>query len=114
MPPEISKLLVAPPAFEQALRVAPPVLPAAEERSTPPQKPPPLADLEVAVAALQKYFERVQAQLQFRTDDQSGRLVVSVVDTRDGTLLRQWPSEVVLRIAQHLDEYQAHLIQETV
>lgn len=98
-------------------RAAAPVSPAATNTATPAPAPEPsgsAAELAQAVAELARRFEaQTQTDLQFRLDREAGRLVVSVVDSRDGTVLRQLPSEVVLRIARHLEQFQAHLIEET-
>lgn len=113
MIPDVSSVMTVPPAVEQVRHVSLPGGKSAES-GAPAQSPEPVLDLDTAVQAVQQHFDRMQAQLQFRTDESSGRLVVSVVDSRDGTLLRQLPSEVVLRIAQQLDEYQARLVEEMV
>ncbi len=46
------------------------------------------------------------AALDFRIDDDTGRLVVSVIDRSSGDVLRQIPSEEALRIAHHLQQTQ--------
>lgn len=46
------------------------------------------------------------SSLQFRIDQDSERLVVSLLD-QDGKVIRQVPSEVVLRIAQRIEQIQA-------
>ena len=51
-------------------------------------------------------------QLSFRVDDEHGRVIVTVQDRRDGTVLRQIPSEEVLRISRMLDASAANLVQE--
>jgi flagellar protein FlaG len=42
--------------------------------------------------------------LQFRVDDESGRVIVSVRDSATGELIRQIPNEETLRIAQALEQ----------
>ena len=100
---------------EQGPRVAAPVAPPVAPAPAPSAPAQELQqDLERAVAEISQHLEaQTRTDLQFRMDRDAGRVVVSVVDARDGTVLRQLPSEVVLRIARHLDEYQAHLIEET-
>lgn len=64
--------------------------------------------------ALEAIVERARTQgaaLDFRIDDESGRLIVSLVDRRDGTVLRQMPSEEALRIARTLARERPHLIE---
>lgn len=43
--------------------------------------------------------------LKFRIDQDSERLIVSLLDS-DGQLIRQMPSELILRLAQRLEEIQ--------
>ncbi len=68
-------------------------------------------DLESALDDLAARAAESGAQLDFRIDEDSGRVVVSVVDRRDGTVLRQMPSEEALRIARSLARYEPHLIE---
>ncbi|MGQ0501671.1 MAG: flagellar protein FlaG [Panacagrimonas sp.] len=65
--------------------------------------------LEFAVSELNEHFSR-RSELLFRVDEESGRLLVSVVDAQSGELLRQMPSEEALRIARMLDDHGARLI----
>ncbi|MGJ8670579.1 MAG: flagellar protein FlaG [Oceanococcus sp.] len=44
--------------------------------------------------------------MQFRVDQDSDRLIVSLLDA-DGEVIRQMPSELILRLAQRLEEIQA-------
>ena len=81
--------------------------------TAPPAKTGSAADaIASAVDALQRYAESAGAELSFRVDDEHGRVIVTVQDRRDGTVLRQIPSEEVLRISRMLDESAANLVQE--
>ena len=68
-------------------------------------------NLEAALDDLAARAAESGAQLDFRIDEDSGRVVVSVVDRSDGTVLRQMPSEEALRIARSLARYEPHLIE---
>ncbi len=46
---------------------------------------------------MEKYVRSVGRSLQFRVDEDSGRVVVSVRDPSTGELIRQIPSEEALR-----------------
>lgn len=61
--------------------------------------------VEEALPWLRQAAERAGVDLSFRVDEESGRVVVSVTDRRDGTVLRQIPSEEALRIAIHLQKH---------
>lgn len=66
--------------------------------------------------ALQKQVNALLAAtptaLQFRVDDEVGRLVVSVVDEESGDVLLQIPGEVALRIAKSLANNGRGLVNE--
>ena len=52
------------------------------------------------------------AAVTFRVDRDLNRVVVSVIDRADGTVLRQIPSEEALRIARNLRQGHSGLIGE--
>lgn len=89
--------------------------PASAPRLAAPVSPGPEVeapiDLEAALDDLAARAAESGAALDFRIDDDSGRVVVSVVDRSDGTVLRQMPSEEALRIARSLARYEPHLIE---
>lgn len=60
------------------------------------------ASVEKAAARMEEYARSAGRSLQFRVDQDSGRVVVSVRDPDTGELIRQIPSESALRIAQDL------------
>ncbi len=68
-------------------------------------------NLEAALDDLAARAAESGAQLDFRIDRDSGRVIVSVVDRSDGTVLRQMPSEEALRIARSLARAEPHLIE---
>ena len=73
---------------------------AVEARPQVQERQVPAEQLASAASDLQKYAEKSGADLAFRVDEDSGRTVVSIVDRKDGTVLRQIPSEEALRIAK--------------
>lgn len=85
-----------------------------------PQQPqqaapaPTVPDVAQAVQRIQSYLKSVNHALEFRVDSDSGRTVVSVRDVETGDLIRQFPSEEVLRLAQLADEQNVALLNETV
>ncbi len=70
--------------------------------------------LEDAVRALQQQAFDVGAELEVSIDDELDRVIVTLRDRRDGTVLRQIPSEEVLRIARLLRSDAAPLVQVVV
>lgn len=73
---------------------------------TAPAPEPVAAAQSVSPSALQKQIDEltapIQSALQFRVDDESDRLVVSVIDQESGDVLLQIPTDVALRIAKSL------------
>lgn len=79
-----------------------------------PQPPRVAADrqaLEDAAEALNQYFSLRRAELHFSVDSDTDRLVVKVIDARDGRLIRQIPDEQALRMAQALQSETPALFQ---
>jgi flagellar protein FlaG len=79
-----------------------------------PAPAPQVPDVAQAVERIQSYLKSVNHSLEFRIDSDSGRTVVSVRDVETGDLIRQFPSEEVLRLAQLADEQSVPLLNETV
>ncbi len=57
-----------------------------------------------AAEAMNAYVSQHRSDLQFRMDDSSGQVVISVIDNESGEVLRQIPSEAVLRVARQITE----------
>ena len=62
-------------------------------------------------------FEEINAAMQawdtgmrFEIDEDTQRLVVSVIDTQSGEVLRQIPSEEVLHVAKMITQFQGNLL----
>ena len=62
------------------------------------------AALERASKQIESFVRSSGRDLQFRVDDESGRVIVSVRDSATGELIRQIPNEETLRIAQALEQ----------
>lgn len=97
-------------AVERVARQAP-ASGAVPEQPRPPAATVPVADspgrdLEAATVQIERAVRASGRNLQFRVDDESGRVVVSVRDSDTGELIRQIPSEAALRIARSLDQGQ--------
>jgi flagellar protein FlaG len=60
--------------------------------------------VEEVASKLQEFVNLIDKKLQFSVDDKSGRHVVTVTDKLSGDVIRQIPSEEVLRLAQNLSE----------
>jgi flagellar protein FlaG len=70
------------------------------------------AEVERAIAALNKLVAPSARALEFSLDDRSGQIVVRVIDAETRKVLRQMPSEEVLAISRELDRLKGLLIQQ--
>ncbi|WP_449101457.1 flagellar protein FlaG [Pseudomonas veronii] len=70
------------------------------EKDKEPQRP----ELENAVKNIQDFVQSTQRQLNFSIDDSTGLVVVKVIATDSGELIRQLPSEAALKLAQSLSD----------
>jgi flagellar protein FlaG len=77
-----------------------------------PHVEPKPADVHIAADLIDRFLREAGRELTFSVDEASGRTVVSVRDPATGQLIRQMPSEEVLRIAANLDLVSAALVSE--
>lgn len=61
-------------------------------------------ELQQVVTQLNQHVQQIQRDLQFSVDDSSGRTVIRVVNSETEEVVRQIPSEEVLRISRNLQE----------
>ncbi|MFG0831072.1 flagellar protein FlaG [Pseudomonas sp. CJQ_7] len=67
-----------------------------------------------AVSEIEKFLKASQRNLEFSTDEESGKIVVKVIATDSGELIRQLPSEEALRIAHSLSDVNSILFDAKV
>jgi len=60
--------------------------------------------IEDAVTKLNDYVQTVQRDLQFNLDDNSGKTIITVVDSHTSEVIRQIPDDVALKLAQDLQQ----------
>ena len=65
--------------------------------------------LQDAITRVQEVSLPLQRDLQFRVDEDSGRTIVTVIDSETEEVIRQVPSEELLRLAEHMDTGELHL-----
>ena len=61
-------------------------------------------DLEKTMENLQEYAGWGNFNIDFTTDDQTGSLVIMVIDRDTGETLRQIPPEQILKLRSHIQE----------
>ncbi|RKZ80849.1 MAG: hypothetical protein DRQ35_01440 [Gammaproteobacteria bacterium] len=67
-------------------------------------------NLQDAVSQINDYVQNIQRSLQFTVDEESGRDVVTVLDTKTEEIIRQYPSEEVLAFARQLAQQKEEAI----
>lgn len=67
-----------------------------------------------AVKEIEKFLASSRRNLEFSTDEESGRIVVKVIASETGELVRQLPSEEALRIAHSLSDMSSLLFDAKV
>ena len=78
------------------------------------KKLPDVQEVSNAARAIESYLKSNGRELEFRVDDASGQMVVSVRDAATGDLIRQVPGEAALRMARALKEDAVSLVSESV
>jgi len=56
-------------------------------------------------------MQHIQRDLSFSVDDSTGDVVVRVIDGESGKIVRQIPSEEILRLTERLDEMHSLLFE---
>jgi flagellar protein FlaG len=74
--------------------------------------PPSSEELNQAVKQIQDVITKTANRLEFSIDEDLGVSIVKVVDTESKKLIRQIPSEEVLKIAKALDTLQGLLVKQ--
>lgn len=59
-------------------------------------------ELDEAVSRIQDYVQNLQRELQFTVDQQSGRTIITVIDSETDKIIRQIPPEEILALSEYL------------
>jgi|GEM_PF-5552096 len=115
MPDSISALAaVAAPAAPSASGFSSqlaPVIPSGPVPTTQTTQTTSANSLQTAVNAISAHFDSQGSQVRFRIDQDTHRLVVSVLDAANGAVLIQIPSQDALDIAKSIERTRAALVQ---
>lgn len=101
--PEAPGAAAAPP-----MRQATPV--AAAETSEPGVRVASAQEIRAAVATLNKKIEPLSTSVRFALDDSTGKTVITMLDTADNSVLRQFPSNETLSMIRALDQHSGLLV----
>lgn len=73
---------------------------------------PKLEEVKSAVEKINKAVQSFDRNLQFSVDSDTKMNIVKVIDTQTKDVIRQFPSEEALKIAQALDKLQGLLVRD--
>lgn len=77
---------------------------------TPQERQASAAELERAMLELQRRISVMAPKFEFSVDNESGRSIIKVTDPATKEVIRQIPSEQVLRLNEALDQFQGLLL----
>ena len=83
-------------------------------RQIPAAAPVEVRKIESVTKQIDSFLRSMNRSLQFRLDESSGRMVVSITDSETGEVIRQVPGEDALRIAQSLESRLSGILDEKV
>ncbi len=81
---------------------------AKSEKAADVEKPVDMTDL---VERFRSQVQSIQRDLNFSVDDSTGDVVVQVIDGDSGKVVRQIPSEEILRLTERLDEMRSLMFE---
>ena len=64
--------------------------------------------------AMDQYIRSIQSDLEIKIHQETGRIVVRVISHETGEVIREIPSEEMLKLAEKMDEMTGGLLQTTV
>ena len=70
--------------------------------------------LKIAVEKIDRFVQSVKRNLEFLIDDSSGKVVVKVIASDSGEVIRQIPNEEVLKLANRLNDASSLLFSAKV
>lgn len=70
-----------------------------------------VSQVDAAVDQLKSFVKEAQRNLDFSVDDSSGQFVVKVMDGDSGLVIRQIPSEELLRLSEQLENMRSLLFK---
>ena len=74
------------------------------------RQPPSIAQLQRLIISMNKAIQQSNSNLEFTIDKDSERILVKLIDTSTGDVIRQIPSDEVLAIAQSIEQMQQGLL----
>ncbi len=81
----------------------------AEELQTKSMTEPDREQVLAAVEEMQNFVQATHHDIQFKLDDDNGRMLITVTERGTGDVIRQIPSEEAVRLAENLSEIRSLL-----
>ena len=69
--------------------------------------------LHEATGILQTHFDVNNKKLDFSVHDDSGRMIVKIIDPDSGEILKELPSEAVLKMADDIKQFQEDIFSSS-
>jgi flagellar protein FlaG len=70
------------------------------------------ANVDKAISAANERLEMASTTIRFSKDDESGKTIIKMVDKTTNQVIRQFPSEEMLRITHALDKLQGVVLNQ--
>ncbi|WP_299072930.1 flagellar protein FlaG [Accumulibacter sp.] len=70
-------------------------------------------EVEAAVKSVGEFVQPINSNLEFSVNDDTGQLVVKIIDRATKEVIRQMPSEEMLAIAKTLDSIKGLFVKQT-
>jgi len=70
-------------------------------------------EIKVAVERLKEHVQNLDREFHFNVDKETGEIVVKVVNPENNQVIRQIPSEELLKLVQRLEQNKGALLKET-
>jgi flagellar protein FlaG len=88
--------------------------PAEPVRQKPAAPPVEIHKIESVTRQIDSFLRSMNKSLQFRVDESTGQMIVSICEAETGEVIRQVPGEDALRIAQSLESRLSGMVDEKV
>ena len=95
-----------------AKAVAVPEAVATPVRQLPAAPPVEIRKIESVTRQIDSFLRSINKSLQFRVDQATGEMIVTIRDDSTGEVIRQVPGEDALRIAQRIEDQLSAMLDE--
>ena len=100
-------------AGETATRAVEPSRLSVQARQVEQVQQPDREKLETATQSVREFVKPINSNLEFSVNDDTGQLVVKIIDRTTREVIRQMPSEEMLSIAKTLDSIKGLFVTQT-